>query len=122
MSKETTALIQKLKLEQWRLKYQVSTTVYPRIEPEDYDVLIEMLEECEALDKEDNAQRQRLGLCVKCASGDIHTKWFPKAGKYGREHYNSEVPTRECLWHHCRGCGYAWDTLPKDKEQRKDKP
>jgi hypothetical protein len=69
--------------------------------------------------------------CSKCGSGDIYRRFIAKGGevphegydrcasKYGTGECHSWTATRDHLHHHCRCCGFVWQTPPMPMTKRK---
>jgi hypothetical protein len=67
--------------------------------------------------------------CKKCGATDIYRRFIAKGGevphegydkcasKYGAGQGYSWTATRDHLNHHCRCCGFAWQTLPMKKRK-----
>lgn len=68
--------------------------------------------------------------CTKCGSADVHRTWRPKGQQFAYDSGDHEVgedkdiayakygvamATQECIQHHCRTCGFEWNTPPMSR-------
>lgn len=73
--------------------------------------------------------------CPKCGSADIYRRWRRKGvvfdyscadheqgedGDIAYGHCREAMATRDCIQHHCRTCGFEWNTPPLAAEGSSD--